>query len=389
MREIIIMRVLMRLLLLCAVMTVAVSGTVVMGANYQAGVVLEEFVYETAPFPSCHASTILELASGELLCAFFGGTAEGNDDVEIWVSHKKPGGKWTEPVSAADGIQAEGERLPAWNPVLFQPQGRDIMLFYKVGPKPSRWWGLVKTSDDGGHTWSEANKLDDNLIGPVKNKPIQLKDGTILSGSSTEDAGWLVHVERSTDGGRSWKSIGPLNDGKVMGAIQPTLLAYPDGRIQMLCRTGSKVGFIAQAWSEDNGLSWSEMKATVLPNNNSGLDAVTLSDGRQLLVYNHSTRYQKGMGYGGRGILNVALSSDGINWGASLILDYLDEPDKHFAYPAVIQTKDGFVHIVYTWHRERIKHVVLDPDLLKVCPMPEGRWPVEGPVSLAAFMAER
>jgi predicted neuraminidase len=143
----------------------------------------------------------------------------------------------------------------------------------------------------------------------------------------------------------------------------------------MLCRTRSEHGFIAESWSHDNGLSWTPLRAAKLPNNNSGLDAVTLRDGRQLLVYNHSTRDQPGVGPKGRGILNVALSRDGENWDASLVLDHLDQEGKQFSYPAVIQTRDGLVHIVYTWHRQRIKHVVLDPARLPSTPMPDGKWP--------------
>jgi predicted neuraminidase len=353
------------------------------------GLVLEEFVFETATFPSCHAATILELPDGELLCAFFGGTAERNPDVEIRLSRKPPGGTWTAPVSIADGVQSEIKRLPTWNPVLFQPSGGDLMLFYKVGPSPSEWWGVVKTSKDGGRTWSEVQKLGPGLIGPVKNKPIQLRDGIIVSGSSTEHQGWRVHVERSTDSGKSWKLIGPIESGNQIGAIQPTVLTYSDGRLQMLSRTRSENGFIAQTWSDDGGLSWSPLTRLNLPNNNSGFDGVTLKDGRQLLVYNHSTRDQAGMGHKGRGILNVALSRDGRAWEAALVLDHLDQPEKQFSYPAVIQTRDGLVHIAYTWHRDRIKHVVLDPAQLKTAPMPEGQWPKSGPASLAAFHESR
>jgi len=139
----------------------------------------------------------------------------------------------------------------------------------------------------------------------VKNKPIQLKNGTIVSGSSTENNGWRVHIERREQGG-DWKLFDPINPKAEVGAIQPTLLTYADGSIQMLCRTRSEHGFIAESWSKDEGLTWTPLKALGLPNNNSGFDGVTLTDGRQLLVYNHSTRTQEGMGHKGRGILNVA-----------------------------------------------------------------------------------
>jgi predicted neuraminidase len=353
------------------------------------GIVLEEFVFESASFPSCHAATILELPDGELLCAFFGGTAERNPDVEIRLSRKPPGGVWTPPVSVADGIQSATNRLPTWNPVLFQPNGGELMLFYKVGSSPSAWWGMVQTSKDGGRTWSEALKLGEGLIGPVKNKPVQLKDGIIISGSSTEHQGWRVHVERSSDGGNSWKLIGPVEAPNQIGAIQPTILTYPDGRLQMLSRTRSENGFIAQTWSNDGALTWSPLTRLNLPNNNSGFDGVTLKDGRQLLVYNHSTREQAGMGHKGRGILNVALSKDSLTWEAALVLDHLDQPEKQFSYPAVIQTRDGLIHIAYTWHRDRIKHVVLNPAQLTTTPMPAGTWPSEGLASLAAFHDSR
>ncbi len=346
--------------------------------EHREGIILEEFVYKEADFPQSHSATILELDNGELLCAFFGGTHERHPDVEIRLARKKKGGEWTNPRSIADGVQSEDERLPTWNPVLHKLPGGELKLFYKVGPSPSEWWGMVKTSKDDGHTWSEAERLDENIIGPVKNKAIQLEDGTILSGSSTEDKGWRVHFERSTDNAETWEYIEPINDPDEIGIIQPTLLTHPDGSIQMLARTRTNNKHIAESWSQDGGRSWSEVKKTELPNNNSGIDGVTLKDGRHLLVYNHSTRKQPGMGHKGRGVLNVAVSEDGKEWDAALVLDYTDEKGgKQFSYPSVIQTADGLVHIVYTWHRERIKHVVVDPDKLETYPIENGEWPTE------------
>lgn len=340
------------------------------------GMVLKEFVFTEAPFPSCHAATIAEV-NGKLICSFFGGTAERNPDVGIWVSHKF-NGKWTPVVEVANGIVTPELRYSTWNPVLFQPKRADLLLFYKVGPSPSEWWGMITTSSDSGWNWSKPKRIVDEkgemLIGAVKNKPIQLPDGTILSPSSREDIGWCAHIEVSSDNGKTWTALtGPLNDPNQMQAIQPTLLTYPNGRIQMLCR--SREDKIVEAWSSDGGKTWSPMQPMILPNPNSGIDGVTLADGRQLLVYNHSTRNQPGMGHKGRGIINVALSDDGKHWEAALVLDYEDQSGRQFSYPAVIQTADGLVHIVYTWHRERIKHVVLNPEKLETVPMPDGQWP--------------
>jgi predicted neuraminidase len=140
-----------------------------------------EFIYGIGPYPQIHATTITETPTG-LVSAWFGGTAEKNPDVCIWVSRQLPDGKWTESVETANGVQADGTRHPTWNPVLFQPKDAPLMLFFKVGPSPSTWWGELKTSADGGKTWSAAQKLPKGIFGPIKNKPVQLANGDILCG---------------------------------------------------------------------------------------------------------------------------------------------------------------------------------------------------------------
>jgi predicted neuraminidase len=328
-------------------------------------VVVSEFIYETAPYPQCHASTIAELSPGKLVAAWFGGTRERAPDVGIWVARREQG-KWTESIEAANGVQADGTRLPTWNPVLFYPPGGPLLLFYKVGPSPSQWWGMVKTSTDGGRTWSDARRLPDGVLGPIKNKPIILSDGAWLSGSSVEGTptGWRVQFEMSRDQGKTWQIIGPVEKGpkeKELDAIQPSILTYPDGRLQALCRTRN--GVIASTWSRDHGKTWSPLEPTKTPNPNSGIDAVTLGDGRQLLVYNHSAPPPETPTSGRRYPLDVAISTDGAEWTHVLTLE--DQPiGNGYAYPAVIQTSDGLVHITYTWDRKRIKHVVLDPKKL-------------------------
>ncbi len=331
-------------------------------ASGQPGVVASEFIYQSAPFPSCHASTIAE-TQGRLVAAWFGGKREGDRSVGIWASRREDG-KWTAPVEVVNGVQADGSRHPCWNPVLFQPAKGPPLLFYKVGPSPSTWWGMVVTSDDGAKTWSAPRRLPEGIVGPIKNKPVQLADGTILSGSSTENKGWRVHFERSPDGGRTWSATAPTNDGKTFGLIQPALLLHKDGRLQALCR--SRQRSIVETLSSDGGQTWSSPALTTLPNPNSGIDAVTLADGRHLVVYNHTAR--------GRSPLNVALSSDGRTWQAAVVLER--EPGE-YSYPAIIQTADGRVHITYTWKRQRVKHVVLDPAQLTPRPMPGGEWPSE------------
>ena len=311
-----------------------------------AGVVVAELIYEQAPFPQCHASTLAE-SKGAIVAAWFGGTAERNADVGIWLARRE-NNQWTAPVEVANGVPPKGKRQPCWNPVLFQPKDGPLLLFYKVGPSPSKWWGMMVTSPDGGKSWSQPRRLPEEIAGPIKNKPVQLPDGSLLCPSSTEDNGWRIHLERTPDLGLTWTRTEPLNDGRKFGAIQPTILRHPDNRLQLLCR--SRQSWITECWSEDGGKTWSPMQPTSLPNPNSGIDAVTLRDGRHLLVYNHTAK--------GRTPLNVAISRDGRIWNPVVTLE--TEPGE-YSYPAVIQTSDGMVHTTYTWRRERVKHVVLDP----------------------------
>lgn len=329
----------------------------------------EEFIFDHAPFPSCHASTLAETKSG-LVAAWFGGTAERNPDVCIYVS-RQIDGTWTPPVAVGDGVGFATNRFPTWNPVLFQPAHGPLLLFYKVGPKPAEWWGMMKTSTDDGQTWSPAKRLPHGILGPVKNKAVQLPNGDILCPSSTEGNGWKVHFERTSDCGATWTSTGPVNDGKTIKAIQPSILFLPDGRLEAVGRTANDKMFEIE--SADNGVTWGPMKLTDMPNPDSGIDAVTLRDGRQLLVYNHNIR--SGTKNKGRSPLNVAVSPDGKKWFAALVLEDAPDAPNGFAYPAVIQTRDGFAHISYTWERKHIKHVVIDPAKLILKPIINGVWP--------------
>lgn len=326
-----------------------------------AGYVSGELIYEleSRPTPQCHASTLVETPAG-LVAAWFGGTREKNPDVGIWLS-RNTGEGWSTPVRVASGAEGEDQEYACWNPVLFQPSEGPLLLFYKVGVSPSLWWGMLMTSSDAGKTWSAPRRLgtssalgegNTNLIGPVKNKPIQLADGSLLAPSSSEHRGWRVHFEISRDLGKTWEVIGPIHDATDFNAIQPSILTYPNGRMQVLCRSREKV--LVQSWSEDGGQTWGPVTATMLPNPSSGTDAVTLKDGRQLVIYNHTPSR--------RSPLNIAVSTDGTSWRPVVTLE---TAAGEYSYPAIIQTKDGKVHVTYTYRRESIKHVVLDPSGFK------------------------
>ena len=323
------------------------------GQQKPAPVLAEQFIFENAPFASAHASTIVETRGG-LVAAWFGGSREGASDVAIWLARQQNDGTWTAPHEVANGTQADGTRYPTWNPVLFELQQGTLTLFYKVGPTPRTWWGMTRTSVDGGRTWSETRRLPDGILGPIKNKPVRLADGTIIAGSSTESdespSVWRVHFELTRDQGATWSIVRPPQSEAApsIDAIQPSMLVHGDGTLQAVGRTRS--GRVFDTRSRDRGRSWTALSLLGLPNPSAGTDAVTLRDRRHLMVYNHTPK--------GRTPLNVALSHDGSMWNNVLTLE--DEPGE-YSYPAVIQTSDGRVHVTYTWKRLRIKHVVIDP----------------------------
>lgn len=319
-------------------------------SSLSAGIV-EEFVFEKPPFASCHASTITQTASGKLLCAWFAGTEEGALEVGIWLSVRTTKG-WSSPRLIARDCEA-----PCWNPVLFTAPSGEILLFYKVGPRPSSWSGMITRSQDEGNSWNKEEDLPAGVLGPVKNKPLLLKDGTLLCGSSIETwHRWGCWIDLTKDLGKTWSKSAPVNlKEDFFGIIQPTLFLGQPGKICLLARSRD-TGAICSAISEDEGKTWTNAIPIGLPNPNAAIDAVRLQQGPVVLVYNHSSTE--------RTPLNLAISRDGgEQWEPSLILE--DAPGE-YSYPSIIQTKDDCIHITYTYNRTRIKHVVIDPeDLLR------------------------
>lgn len=357
-------------------------------------VVTDEFLYETASFPECHSASIVELKNGDLLATYFGGTKERNPDVCIWTSRKPKGAeRWEAPRLVADGVFCERlraaftekeiadgvERKACWNPVLFEtPQG-EVQLYYKIGANVADWTGWFIRSKNGGRTWSQPEALPEGFLGPIKNKPIVV-NGKMICPSSTEVGGWKLHFELSDDWGRTWRKVGPVPavsalhtqdmtpDGlsgdstklKPLITIQPAILQLPDGRLQALARTRN--GFMATTFSSDGGETWSQVTLMrQLPQNNSGLDAVTASDGKHYLIYNDFFTIP-GTPKGVRNPVDLAVSADGWEWCHLFSLE--QSPVKQYSYPSIIQGRDGMLHCIYTWRRQRIKYMKIDPSKL-------------------------
>jgi predicted neuraminidase len=325
------------------------------------------FAPGSAPFAASHASTVVELKNGDLMSAWFGGTAEGKPDVAIWGSTRTRAG-WSAPVELA----REAE-VPCWNPVLFHTKDGKLWMYYKFGPSPETWTGARKWSTDEGKTWSPAEHLPAGLLGPIRAKPLVLNNGTIISGTSIEAyRSWAAWIERSTDGGKTWAKIGPIvppvgpdkqgtgdahaaiaspvpgsSDWRYTdGIIQPSVVPLGRKRLRLYARSTAKTLRICVADSYDDGVTWTQARPLEVPNPNSGIDAVALRDGRVVLIYNNTTS--------GRTPLNLAVSSDGEHF---KMFYTLEESPGEYSYPAIIQTASGDLEMTYTWNRKTIEHV--------------------------------
>lgn len=272
------------------------------------------------------------------------------------------------------------KRKACWNPVLYIMPNREIWLFYKIGSTVGDWTGWLVKSKDGGKTWSQRQPLPKGFLGPIKNKPV-LVNNKLVCGSSTENNGWRFHVEIFDLKTNQWHYVGPVdaelkprtddvepttpdmekpvykpNEGpRPIYSIQPSIMTLSDGRLMVLMRTHN--GKLAQSFSSDGGFNWTKVSLSTMPSTQSGTDAVTLQDGRQVLIYNDFEALP-GTKKGPRTPLDLALSRDGMTWEHVLVLE--NSPISQYSYPAIIQGKDGALHCIYTWRRERIAYQKID-----------------------------
>ncbi|MDO5533663.1 MAG: sialidase family protein [Propionibacteriaceae bacterium] len=315
--------------------------------------------------PQSHASSLLVIDHVALV-AWFGGAREGANDTRIVVARGDLNGIFDAPVIVAPAP------VPHWNPVLAEgPDGR-VWLFFRRGPRIDTWTTWVCHSSDGGESWSDPVELVPGDTtggrGPVRQAPVWFGDTWIAPGSVevwSEPTIWDSFLDLSCDG-RSWRRIPlPLDHDGIRGAgsIQPALVIGSRG--QLVAFTRSTGGWTLRSETDDPE-RWPALQPCALPNNNSGLAAVTLPDGRLACVHNTSNE-----DWGSRGTLVVSVSSDdGVSWAPGVTLEdagtgaggrpstaaasgVVTSGEGEFSYPCALVVGDE-LWVTYTWQRRGI-----------------------------------
>ncbi|KAI7204402.1 hypothetical protein D0869_00096 [Hortaea werneckii] len=360
-----------------------------------------QYCFIPSATPQCHASNLLSLRNGDLLCAWFGGTQEGKPDISIYLSRKAANAKaWTD----AEKVTFDNSRSEQ-NPVLFESPSGDIWLLYtsqKAGDQDS---ALVKrqTSSDGGHTWSQPELLFSEPGTFIRQPVVPLEDGTLVIPTfkcrTEPGTRWIGNddissIRISQDQGQSWREQEVPNS---FGAVHMEIQRSKNGGYLALYRS-RWADYVYLSRSAD-GINWSQPQPTTLPNPNAGICFNVLASGRVLVVYNHSSKANalgqreglyddiaeagdvrknqtskhagKEAFWGApRAPLCLAWSDDeGESW-TSRVLEEGDgycmtnnseeKLNRELSYPSMTLGEDGLVHIAFTFWRQMIKYVQLD-----------------------------
>jgi len=335
----------------------------------------EAFPIEAERHVMRHASSIVFLKDGSLAGAWFAGSYEAEPDVSIYFARRSVDGHW----SSARRVSVE-TGVAHWNPVLVRTRSESLILFYKVGSRIETWQTMVRISHDFGISWRPEQELipgDRGGRGPVRNKILVRRDGAWVAGASLEKGdSWTAFSDVSTDEGQTWTRSqdicihtgSPLSisssdysdafsdihsKGRAIavspqsvqgrGIIQPTL--WEDARgVHMLLR--STEGWVYRCDSSDGGLCWSEPYQTIIPNNNSAIDVVRLSNGLLVLAHNPVSG-----NWAERTPLVLSVSRDeGEHWQRVLTLD---EGEGEFSYPCIIAAAED-LYVSWTRNRKEI-----------------------------------
>jgi len=357
--------------------------------------------YVPTPYSFNHAAALLELENGDILLAWFAGnTEEGRPDISIVLSRLNAGtDRWTDPVQ----VSRDDEKSEQ-NPLLFQAPNGNVMLLHTAQTaasiskqeferlNPGKVFTRQETaevrclvSEDNGHTWGPSRTLF-GKPGSFCRAPISILENgdwifpmwySLSDGVTNYGSDYSV-VQISGDQGETWTEH-PIPGSR--GRVHASIVELGGGRLTALFRSRAADN-IYSSQSFDYGRTWGIPVRTELPNNNGSIRAIRLASGRIALAYNHQrtnddpdlTVWPKA-----RAPVTLALSEDGgLTWPYARNLDLGDgfigdanaELNRRYHYPWIIQTKDGLIHLAYTYASGAgIKHVVFDENWIAGKPL--------------------
>lgn len=333
-------------------------------------------VYE----PDSHAANLLELDNGDLLCVWFNGPGEGDPATNIVLSRLAAGTEgWTEPT-----LMASDPERSEQNPVLGQDSTGLLWLWHTSNEPHDQKTArvVVRTSDDLGLSWSSPHVQFSEPGIFLRNPPVRLQDGAwILPAYYCRSEADFSVLKVSSDDGLTWheRTI-PDSDHR----IQATMVERDDGTLFAMFRSRDADRIWASE-STDAGRTWTSPRRTELPNNNSAIQLVKLRNGSLALVYNDASLERDQFRWVSRGgefrkkavrtPLTLAVSEDGggtwpLRRNVQLADDEYRDNEMGYSYPSIIQSRDGRLHIAYSYLRKTIKHVCVD-----------GSWVKGGPAS--------
>lgn len=296
--------------------------------------------------PSCHCASIAELPAdaeaphSQLFATWYAGTHEKHTDVAV-MCNRHDGSGWGEPRVLVDPPGQSGG-----NTVVYCHEG-ELWHFYDI--IEGEGWNdamlYLARSSDGGRTWTDPELFDDRPGMMVRNRPVRLSTGRILLPAYDErGAQGLAYM--TDDGGAAWREGGRMVADDT-GVIQPAIIERDDGSLHAILRTGHEASHARECDSADGGETWTRCVPSALHNPGSGADMIRLASGEVIACFNDTPQ--------GRTPLTLAISHDeGRTWSARR---NIEEQPGEYSYPTLMEGSDGSVHLVYTWRRERIRHV--------------------------------
>ena len=358
------------------------------------------------PGQAVHAASVAEVRDGGLRAVWFSGSREGAGDVAIKTAVMDAASlQWGEETTLFDRTQLQ---QGLWryvkklgNPVISRLPDGSLMLAM-VNVSLGGWAGSSITwlrSTDDGISWSAPRRLVTspflNISTLVKGAPIFYENGEIGLPVYHEFVSKFAEILRVSPQGQV------LDKTRISGSqtsLQPVVLVADSQRAQVYMRSGKAIAVMMSA-TDDAGKTWSATRATTWPNPDSALAGVVTGTGQQWLALNTHPKNREvlallqtpvGGSFDGAvpwtvkaspnpearlsvGDYERLLSDELQAHGASptQVQAYVasakrqlcgaDTCAQEFSYPYLLQSRDGYLHLVYTWHRSRIQHVRLDP----------------------------